>query len=111
VGRSVQFIEMQATSFRPDVWRCFYDLIDTEFPSGWGIDLWFYEYCIGGKRVENATMAIIDTMHVQHNPFNLPSTHVGEDPQLQVRNWKSLKGIQLKERYPGDLGLIYYHPE
>jgi hypothetical protein len=125
VGRSVEFLEIQATSFRPDFWRCFYDLVDTEFPSGFGIDLWFYDYCIVSGRVFDTVsdkngdidfgkkvrpkMALIDTMYVQHNPYGLPSTHVGGDVSLQMKDWK-LRKVELKDTWPGKkLGGLYFH--
>jgi hypothetical protein len=112
VGRFVKFIEVQATTFRPDVWNCMHQIIDTEFPSGWGIDLWFWQYCIVEKRVtRNAqkVMGLIDTMHVHHNPYNLPSSHTGESPELQKANFRKFKGIELKDTWAGEtVGLIYY---
>jgi hypothetical protein len=110
VGRYVRMIEFQSTTFRPDAWRCMYELIDTEFPSGWGIDMWFYHYCVDSGRIRNDTIGIIDIMHVHHNPDNIGSSHEGSNTQDQVDNWNELRGIELKETYPGkDLGEIYYH--
>jgi hypothetical protein len=112
VGREMHMIELQATTFRPDYWRCMYELLDTEVPSGWGVDLWFYDYCIKNGRLHGGRMAIIDTMYIQHNPFNLPSTHVGDDINRQVQLYKQFKGVELRETYPHEeYGLIYYDPK
>jgi hypothetical protein len=115
VGRIVRFLEVQALTFRPDTWECFYDLVDTEFPTGWGIDLWFYDYCITSNRIHNATMGLIDTMHVQHNPFNLQSTHLtGAIPNIteQVVNWRETRNVELRETRPTHgIGNIYFTPK
>lgn len=104
-------LEIQASTFRPDVWRCFYDLVDTEFPSGWGIDMWYHDYCIESKRVTNASMAVIDTMYVQHNPYQLKSTHHTQDIALQAENWKEFHNVHLKETRPyKDMGKVFYFP-
>jgi hypothetical protein len=58
-------------------------------------------------------MAIIDTMYIQHNPFNLPSTHVGgEEMFRQPALYKQFRDVELKETYPNEAyGLIYYDPK
>jgi len=43
-GRIVNFIEIQSTTFRIDAWKCYWDLNDTEFPSGWTDDF-MQSYC------------------------------------------------------------------
>jgi hypothetical protein len=108
VGRVVNMIEIQASTFKPEVWKCMYELIDTEYPSGWGIDLWFYHHCIESHRV-NTTMAIIDTMYIQHNPFGFKTTHTTQDISLQVHSWKKHRDIDLVDvKIEENMGIITY---
>jgi hypothetical protein len=110
VGRIVKFIEVQSITFKIKAWRCFNELFDTEFPSGWGIDLWFYNYCvIEKKQLSGNSIAIIDKYYVHHNPYGWAGTHVGEDTNLQVANWKDYKGIDLKNQTPDDQGILFYY--
>lgn len=36
VGREVDAVEVQAITYSINAWNCFYELADTEYPSGWG---------------------------------------------------------------------------
>ena len=75
VGRVVRYVEIMTTLFRMDAWACMYELVDTEHPHGWGLDLWFYDYCVASKRVPEANLGIVDDMVATHNPLKLPSTN------------------------------------
>ena len=103
IGRFVDMIEFQAIAFTADSWACMYELVDTEYPSGWGIDYWFWNYCVveGKGSAENWKLGVIDTMKVVHNPFHLPSRGAdsGFGCQLvrsQINSWSNDRGIRLK---------------
>ena len=70
IGTFVNMIEFQATAFEITAWECLYELIDTEYPSGWGLDYWFWHYCIKDRGMEDYKMGIIDVMKIVHNPLN-----------------------------------------
>ena len=102
IGRFVDMIEFQAIAFTADSWACMYELVDTEYPSGWGIDYWFWNYCVveGKGSAENWKLGVIDTMKVVHNPFHLPSR--GADSgfgrqfvRSQINSWSNDRGIRL----------------
>jgi len=100
IGRFVNMIEIQAVAFDINAWQCFYELIDTEYPSGWGLDVWFWHRCINSGRIQEGKMGIIDTMKIVHNPFHLSTTNGADrDPmQLvleQMHHWANERGIQL----------------
>lgn len=100
IGRIVNMIEIQAVAFEINAWKCFYELIDTEYPSGWGLDMWFWHHCINNGRIQEGKMGIIDTMKIVHNPFNLPSTNgankqPGQLLNEQISHWASERDIQL----------------
>ena len=110
-------IEIQATTFHYNLYRCFYELIDTQTPSGWGIDLWFYEYCkeYMGPKINGTApfddmngMAIVDKYYIQHNPFGFESSHEGDgwDMHRQVSNYNSWLGVSLVETMPMDLDIL-----
>ena len=97
-ARKVDMIESQAISLRIDAWECWYEMSDLEFPSGWGTDLWFHEYCVESKRIptNRKNMAVIDkyvainrefstTMQGNHKEFELL--------RAQVSTWKKQRGI------------------
>jgi hypothetical protein len=108
IGQFTSMIEFQATVFEISAWECLYELVDSEYPGGWGLDLWLCNYCsncIGDNR--SWKMGIIDTMKVVHNPHRLPSrNNIMKDPnQLmieQINHWSQERGISLT----GDYGLI-----
>jgi hypothetical protein len=109
VGRIVKFLEIQTMTLKPHAWRCFNELFDTEFPSGWGVDLCFYNYCVVDKKVvRKESFALIDKYFVHHNPDNFHSTNQGSDMNLQIINWKELYGIDLRPQRPHNDGLLYY---
>jgi hypothetical protein len=100
IGHFVNMIEIQATAFDIDAWQCFYELIDTEYPSGWGLDVWFWNHCIKSGRIQEGKMGIIDIMKIVHNPYHLPTTNgadrkPGQIVQEQINHWASERGIQL----------------
>jgi hypothetical protein len=100
IGHFVNMIEIQATAFDIDAWQCFYELIDTEYPSGWGLDVWFWNHCINSGRIPEGKMGIIDTTKIVHNPLHLQSTNgadrkPGQIVQEQINHWASERGIQL----------------
>ncbi len=75
--------------------------------------MWFNHYCNIEKRVKHGTLGLVDVIHVQHNPFGFPSTHVGEDTRLQVANWLEYKKVQLTETWNSEevYEPMYYYPE
>jgi hypothetical protein len=114
IGRLVNMIELQATAFDINAWKCFYELIDTEYPSGWGLDMWFWNHCIKSGRIKEGKMGIIDTMIIVHNPLNLPTTNGAErnPPQLvqeQINHWAGERGVPLTFDAAGiqTLGLMF----
>jgi hypothetical protein len=112
VGRIVKFIEVQSLTFKINAWRCYNEMFDTEFPSGFGTDLWFYNYCVVDKKIVRKNQsAIIDKYSVHHNPYNWHTTHVGGEHQDQADSWKSDRGIQLKPQQPDDQGNLYYYKD
>jgi hypothetical protein len=113
VGRIASFLEIQTLTLKPYAWRCFDELLDTEFPSGWGVDLWFYNYCVVDKKVvKKELFAVIDKYYVHHNPDSFSSTHQGMNENLQIDNWIEVYGIDLRRQYPIDnLGMLYYYED
>lgn len=111
VGRYVKFIEIQSPTFDLEVWKCVHELLDTEYPSGWGVDLWYYDYCVRGKGIDERKMAIVDVNSITHNPFRFPSSHVGGgEMDIQVPAWKSVYGVDLIQQKPKDIDKLYYFP-
>lgn len=96
-GRWVDAVEVQSTTFRLDAWECWYEMIDTEFPSGWGTDVWFWGYCVTSGKLPNAKLGIIDTQTIVHT--KLPSTNAGTNPsylmEAQVASWAKERNITL----------------
>jgi len=108
-GRITKFIEIQSVTFTPEAWECFYDLIDTEYPSGWGLDLWFYDYC---KDKIHGEIAILDTFYAQHNPYALSSLNgkdVGGMMAGQENAWREERNITLSHSYSGKEDFIYFN--
>jgi hypothetical protein len=100
IGRFVNMIEIQATVFEINAWECFYELVDTEYPSGWGLDMWFWHHCIDSGRIGEGKLGIIDTMKIIHNPFNLATTNgADKDPMqllhAQMNHWAEERDINL----------------
>ena len=112
VGRIARMLEFQSLSFKIEAWECMYELIDTEYPGGWGIDLWFYDYCIGNERIAGGKMALIDTMKITHNPQGLASTNNNDkDPaalmNAQMAAWEKERGIKLTIKGPEIVSTLY----
>jgi hypothetical protein len=108
-GRFVNAIEIQSTLYRVDAWACLYDVIDTEYPSGWGLDLWFYPYCVDGKRIHNGRMGVLDSFaanHLEYGSLNQASNTMSphELYQKQRAEWKTRRNIDLKFAYFDQLG-------
>jgi hypothetical protein len=103
-GRRTTMIEIQGTTFTPRAYNCFYELLDTETPSGWGIDLWFHDYCSEFKD----HMAVVDLFWVQHNPFGFSSSHSGvfDHIALQAENYRRWFGVPMSENKPNDIGFL-----
>jgi hypothetical protein len=108
LGRYVDMIEIQATLFHIDAWNCIYELVDTEFPSGWGIDLWFWDYCIKSGRLPAMSMTVIDTYQGWHDPYNeaVVNNHSRELMNAQEKHWMKTRNIKLKQTYMHNLGLF-----
>ncbi|KAF5826592.1 hypothetical protein DUNSADRAFT_2589 [Dunaliella salina] len=108
VGREVDMVEIQSTTFRMDAYSCWFEMIDLRFPSGWGLDLWWYHYCAKSGRVRHARQGVIDVFHVVHNKFE--TTHLpGRKPftlmREQEKNW-SARGVVLKRARKTSLGWL-----
>lgn len=104
VGRFINAIEIQSTTFRLDAWKCFYELLDTEYPSGWGVDVWYYNYCVQSGRVTDR-MAIIDSMIAHLNPYQFETTMGGNSAMAelmaqQAEAWERLRNITFVPTYP-----------
>ena len=80
VGRRINSFEVQFTFFRADAWSCIWELLDLEFPHGWGIDMWFFDYCLANGRIPNGTIGIIDLQKVVH--MTLPSLNTSNNTAL-----------------------------
>lgn len=100
VGRLVKMIEFQSTSFDMAGWECMYELIDTEYPGGWGIDIWFHDYCIASGRIKNGKMGVSDTMKINHNPQGLQSVNNAD----KLKNWKA-EDLKWKNRHARHVNL------
>lgn len=107
-GRYVTAIEVQSITFRlVDAWSCFYELIDTEYPSGWGIDIWFHEYCMATKRITRTSsdgycLGVMDGQFVVHAAFPSSNT-VDKSVEYvhgQENSWKELRNITLVNTWP-----------
>jgi hypothetical protein len=102
IGRFVTGIEIQSTTFSMEAWNCWWEMQDTQFPSGWGADVWFWDYCVTQKRVKNSKIAIIDEFTCKHK--RLKSTNVGPGKQSspmqefsdQVKFWRDIRKQELK---------------
>ena len=108
IGRFTSMIEFMATVFEISAWECLYELVDSEYPGGWGLDLWLWNYCSNRTGDSGSwKMGIIDIMKVVHNPHRLRSrNNIMKDPnQLmieQINHWSQERGISLT----GDYGSI-----
>lgn len=105
-GRLISSVEVQAVTFRIDAWKCMYDLIDTEYPSGYGIDVWFYEYCTSSGRVPNGRLGVIDSQFVIHK--RLRSVNKNKRSKVhymdQIKQWKIKRNLSLVVNVPRTLG-------
>jgi len=107
VGHVVNAIELQSTTFRIDAWRCWWELSDTEFPSGW-YDLFMNKYCFSQNAAGNHSMGVMDIQYAVHEKFpstNTPSARIIFNKQLQ--SWKKDRGIDLNPIKPTVEGLLY----
>eukprot|EP00557_Chaetoceros_sp_GSL56_P007044 CAMPEP_0176505298 /NCGR_PEP_ID=MMETSP0200_2-20121128/16418_1 /TAXON_ID=947934 /ORGANISM="Chaetoceros sp., Strain GSL56" /LENGTH=288 /DNA_ID=CAMNT_0017904839 /DNA_START=126 /DNA_END=992 /DNA_ORIENTATION=- len=114
IGRLVKMIEFQTISFRTDAWACQYELIDLKYPGGWGLDVWFYDYCILSGRLREGRMGLLDTMQVYHNPHGLESTNTKEASRFmdkQERAWNEEKGIRLVQQRAATISNIFLFEE
>ncbi len=97
VGRIVKYIELQMTTFTEEAWACMYELADSEYPSGWGMDLWFYDYCIGAKRIHGTRMGVLDVFTIVHT--QMPTVVEERNPlrvmEAQVSGWRTSRNITL----------------
>jgi hypothetical protein len=96
-GRYASMIEIQATVFNMDSWKCIYELLDTEFPSGWGIDLWYYDYCIRQNRISTRSIGIIDIFQGAHDPFEeaVPNNKSKAIMVAQELSWLKQRNLKL----------------
>jgi len=113
IGRYITMIELQATAFELKAWEFMYELIDTEYPSGWGLDIWFWDFCVTNGRIKELKMGVIDIMKVVHNPFRAPSRNSDtKDPRAimneQARHWADERGVKLTgSTYIQTLGYMF----
>jgi hypothetical protein len=105
-GRFVDMIEIQATLFRLDAWECMFSLIDTEFPSGWGIDLWFYYFCVDSGILPKNSIGVIDLYEATHDPYGegLPNNYSRKIMIAQEMYWQRHRNISLRRSYMRTLG-------
>ena len=98
-------LEIQATTYRLDAWTCLYDLIDTEFPGGWGLDIWYHGYCVQSGRV-SGRIAVFQNQHVFHvalqstnnNPKN--GDWPGDLANKQEAAWRRYRNVTLTHSFP-----------
>jgi hypothetical protein len=111
IGRLVNMIEIQATAFEINAWECMHELVDTEYPGGWGLDLWFWNYCADRKVNNTWRMGVIDTMKVVHNPLGQGSRNNWRNPdglmKAQEQRWSQSRGIGLRRNYGGTISILY----
>ncbi len=110
IGRKMKMIEIQAITFHLKAWECFYELVDAQYPSGWGMDVWYFDYCVNTGRVDDK-IGVIDIIHVTHNPFmsnttNRPGIDLIEYYINQQKDWLKYRGVLLKEEW-GMFSLIF----
>jgi hypothetical protein len=107
VGRLLTSIELQSTTFTVDAWACWWELNDTEFPSGW-TDTFVYNYCVTSGRLGHVgKLGIMDTQHIHH--VGLSSTN-GDTSQIKINQteaWIKDRGIPLVENYAETLTILY----
>lgn len=89
-----------------------YDLIDNEYPSGWGIDVWFYNHCILSGRIKDGKMGVVDVMKIVHNPRGLKSTNSadknpGAISAAQQANWLMDRQIKFVPYHSETIGYLY----
>jgi hypothetical protein len=100
VGRTVDTIEIQSTTFRLDAWECFWAVADTEFLSGWYDDYLHY-YCQQQGRIkENNLFGIMNNQKIVHVQPNRASTNNPPKGPWELYNeqreyWKKHRNITL----------------
>ena len=115
IGRLVNMIEIQATAFKSNAWECMHELVDTEYPGGWGLDVWFWNYCADRKVNNMWRMGVIDTMKVVHDPLGQGSRNNWRNPKglmkAQEQRWSQIRGIGLRRNYGRTISILYDIPE
>lgn len=99
--REVTMIEVQASTYRMDAYECMWEIADTEFPSGWGLDVWWLHYC--RNRVRNPVQAIVDTVFVTHTkvgPLRANYNYEAATSTNQVNAWQTQRGVTLSVQQP-----------
>jgi hypothetical protein len=95
-GRTVNVLEIQSTIFRLDAWKCYWELNDLEYPSGWTDDF-MPSYCFEQERVkENKLQGIMNNQVMVHEKFksSRPGDHGGTRLK-QMESWKNERNITL----------------
>jgi hypothetical protein len=65
-GRTVNVLEIQSALFRLDAWKCYWELNDLEYPSGWTYDF-MPSYCFEQERVkENKLQGVMNNQVMVH---------------------------------------------
>ena len=96
VGRVINMIEIQMSSFTPDAWACLWDLIDLESNSGgWGIGMWYFGYCHTRVRTKMATIDIMQTRHRGDWSLHSTTNQFRWEALLNQENVWARKGIPL----------------
>lgn len=93
VGHRVHIIEIFATVFTLDAWRCWYSLLDPVVNSaGWGYEKVLFNYC--RPRYPAFDMGVLDSMVAKHHkdlgkivPTFVPDGANRETPRQQRENW------------------------
>lgn len=113
IGRLVSAIEIQSTLIRVDAWDCMWELVDTEYLSGWGVDIWYHEYCVKSGKVQNSRLGVLDVQTCVHSSLptsNNVTVDLGTSNgflfEEQKLRWKELRGVELVDSMPVTLGTI-----
>lgn len=99
-GRTTRMVEFASISIRIDAYECWYQLNDSQYPSGWGVHLWFYDYCVRLKKLKNPRMGILDFQFISLLEEKLlPNRIEAKTKQTwmnaQIENWRKHRNVSL----------------
>jgi hypothetical protein len=111
-GRLVKCIDVQFLTISLEMWKCWIQLIDLQFPHGWQ-DMFVQNYCVDSGRVKNGRWGVVDTMFITHNPLHLGSTHDSDGGKSienyilgQISDWSAFRNTILVRTAPDFIGIF-----